>query len=193
MQHQNPPRIWNAFIVPSLLGIFYCVLLCLSYPHLPSIFPAHFNTAGTPDRWAATGPMLLASLVALALVFLVLGISTIRSAEKQIAWWITGILFAGFIGATVGASVEFLHSARAFRGFHTFAWLAWALAAAAAQALFLLIPRRPRPAASSANAAAPDPPSGDAPAHPASPLPAAPASAQNTTSPDDPRHQSASA
>jgi hypothetical protein len=141
MPQEIRPRIWNAFIVPSALGIFYCVMLCLSYPHLASIFPTHFNATGTPNRWFATGPMLLASLVGIGLIFLVLGISTIYSAEKRIAWWIAGLVFAAFIGAAVGASIEFLHAVRAFRGFHTFAWLLWAVVAAAAQALFLLIPR----------------------------------------------------
>lgn len=144
MQHEHPPRIWNAFIVPSALGIFYCVILCLSYPHLASMFPTHFDAAGRPDRWSATGPMLLASLVSLALIFLVLGVSTIRSATKRRAWWVLGILFAAFIGASVGASVEFIHSVRAFQGFHAYAWILWAVIAAAAEALFLLIPRWPR-------------------------------------------------
>jgi len=141
MPPQTHPRIWNAFIVPSALGIFYCVMLCLSYPHLASIFPTHFNAAGDPDQWTATGPMILASLVGIGLIFLVLGISTIYSAEKRLAWWVAGLVFAAFIGAAVGASVEFLHAVRAFSGFHTFAWLLWAVLAAAAQALFLLIPR----------------------------------------------------
>ncbi|MGC8548511.1 MAG: hypothetical protein ACP5M4_02315 [Acidobacteriaceae bacterium] len=141
MSQEIRPRIWNAFIVPSALGIFYCVVLCLSYPHLASIFPTHINAAGNPDQWSATGPMLLASLAGIGLIFLVLGISTIYSVEKRLAWWIAGLVFAAFIGAAVGASIEFLNAVRAFRTFHTFAWLLWALLAAAAQTLFLLIPR----------------------------------------------------
>lgn len=141
MPHENSPRVWNAFVVPSTLGIFYCVVLCLNYPHLASMFPSHFSSAGTPDQWTATGPVLLASLVSIGLVFLVLGISTIYSAEKRIAWWITGLVFAGFIGAIVGAAVEFVHAVLYFREFHSFAWILWALLAAAAEAVFLLIPR----------------------------------------------------
>lgn len=143
MSQQVRPRIWNAFIVPATLSIFYCVMLCISYPHLASAFPTHFDASGKPDSWSTTGPVLLASLVSIGLVFLVLGISTIYSAEKRIAWWIVGLVFAGFIGATVGASVEFVHSVLNFRGFHTYAWIFWAVIAAGAQALFLLIPRWP--------------------------------------------------
>ncbi len=141
MPQEIHPRIWNAFIVPSALGIFYCVRLCVTYPHLASIFPTHYNAAGDADQWTRTGPILLASLVGIGLIFLVLGISTIRSAEKRLAWWIAGLVFAAFIGAAVGASIEFLHAVRGFREFHTLAWILWALLAAAAQALFLFIPR----------------------------------------------------
>lgn len=144
MQYRNPPRVWNAFVVPSALGIFYCVVLCVSYPHLASAFPTHFDAAGRPDRWSTTGPVLLASLVSIGLIFLVLGISTIRSATSGLAWWIVGILFAAFIGASVGASVEFIYSVRDFSGFHSYAWILWAVLAAAAEAVFLLIPRWPR-------------------------------------------------
>lgn len=144
MHHQNAPRVWNAFIVPSALGIFYCVVLCLSYPHLASAFPTHVNADGRPAGWQATGPVLFASLVAIGLIFLILGISTIRSATTRLAWWILAILFAALIGASVGAAVAFIHAVRDFRQFHSFAWILWALLAAAAEALFLLIPRCPK-------------------------------------------------
>ncbi len=144
MPHQNSPRVWNAFIVPSALGIFYCVVLCLSYPHLASTFPTHVNPAGRPAGWQATGPVLFASLLAIGLIFLILGISTIRSATTRLAWWILAILFAALIGASVGAAVAFIHAVHDFRQFHSFAWILWALLAAAAEALFLLIPRWPK-------------------------------------------------
>jgi hypothetical protein len=143
MPQDRKPRIWQAFVVPAALGIFYCVVLCLAFPHLASNFPVHFDAAGTPDRWAATGPMLLASLVVIGLLFFVLGISLIYSAEKRLGWWIAGLVFAAFIGATVGASIEFIHAVRSFREFHAFAWIAWALLAIPAEAIFLLIPRWP--------------------------------------------------
>lgn len=144
MPHQNPPRVWHAFIVPAALGIFYCTLLCLSYPHMASAFPTHFSATGKPDSWSATGPVLLVSLVSIGAIFMVLGISTIRSATTGLGWWIVGIVFAGFVGASVGASVEFVYSVLDFRLFHTFTWILWAVLAAAAEAVFLLIPRWPR-------------------------------------------------
>ena len=143
MQHTNPPRVWHAFVVPAALGVFYCVMLCLSYPHMASAFPTHFNASGKPDNWSATGPILLASLVVIGIIFLVLGISTIRSATTGLGWWIVGIVFAAFVGASVGASVEFIDAVRAFRMFHAYTWILWAVAAALAEALFLLIPRWP--------------------------------------------------
>jgi hypothetical protein len=142
MSNNTPPSIWNAFVVPAALGIFYCVVLCISYPHLASMFPVHFNAAGTPDQWTPTGPILLASLVSIALIFLVLGISTIYSAEKRLAWWLFGLTFAGLTGAAVGAAIAFIHAVRDFRGFHSFAWILWGLVAVVAESGFLLIPSR---------------------------------------------------
>lgn len=142
MPHNQPPRLWNAFVVPAALGIFYCVVLCFSYPHLASTFPVHFNAAGTPDRWAATGPILLASLVSIALIFLIFGISTIYSAETRLAWWLIGLAFAGLTGAMVGAAVLFIQAVHDFRGFHSFAWILWGMLAMLVEAGFLLIPRR---------------------------------------------------
>ena len=152
MPQVRKPRIWQAFVVPAALGVYYCVILCIIYPHLASAFPMHFNAAGTPDRWATTGPMLLASLVSIGLLFLVLGISTIYSAEKRFGWWIASLIFAGSIGAAVGAALEFLHSVHGFRQFHPLTWIAWALLAAIAEAIFLFIPRWPAKRAPGASA-----------------------------------------
>lgn len=139
----STPRVWNAFVVPSALCIFYCVVLCLSYPHLASAFPTHFSSTGMPSHWAETGSVLFASLALIAVIFLVLGISLIRYAENRTAWWMIGIIFAGTIGAIVGASVEFMHAVHGFREFHSFWWIAWGVIAALVEALFLLIPRQP--------------------------------------------------
>lgn len=142
MAETPTPRVWNAFIVPSALCVFYCVVLCLSYPHMASMIPTRFNAAGSPDGWTATGPILFASLVAIGLVYWIFGIAAIRSAENRRAWWITSLILACAIGALVGASVEFIHAVHSFREFHSFWWIAWGVIAALVQALFLLIPRR---------------------------------------------------
>lgn len=143
MAQARAPRIWNAYVVPTALAVFYFVVLCRGYSHLASMFPNHFNAAGNPGHWTSTGTILSLSIFAIALIYLVFGISLIYSAEKRRAWWVVGIIFAGAIGATVGASVEFIQAVHAFRAFHSFTWIAWGVIAAIAEALFLLIPRGP--------------------------------------------------
>ncbi len=149
---QSKPRIWNAFVVPSALGIFYCIVLGLSYQHLASAFPIHFNAAGAPDRWQTTGPVLLATLVAVWLIFLVLGTSLIYSADKRHAWWIVGLVYAGVMGVAVGAFTEFVGALRSLQAPHILPLIgelaAWGVAAIVAEFLFLLIPRWPLPQAS---------------------------------------------
>ena len=147
MPSRRKPRIWNAFIVPSALGIFYCIMLCLSYPHLVSDFPTHFNAAGSPDRWQTTGPVLLATMVVIATLFLIFGIWLIYSSEKRWAWFFVGISYAGIIGVTVGASLEFVHALLNLQAPHVISavltTLAWGVGAVIAEFLFLLIPRWP--------------------------------------------------
>lgn len=145
MPSSRKPRIWNAFVVPSALGIFYCVMLCLSYPHLASDFPTHFNAAGSPDRWQTTGPVLLATMVIIGALFLILGTWLIYNSEKRWAWFFIGLSYAGIIGVAVGASLEFVYALRNLQAPHTASMiltiLAWGVGAVIAEFLFLLIPR----------------------------------------------------
>jgi len=141
MKPANPPQGWSIFAIPAALALFYCVMLCLRFPHLPSTIPSHFDATGMPDAWMRTGPWILLSFVCFAILFPILGYAFRRGGERPGALRLVAIVVAGVCGLEAGAFLETLHVVNHTEEFRVLVLLAWAVCAAAAEATLAIVAR----------------------------------------------------